>query len=355
MIEMHLRAADLAETTFTISPMQETVFSLWVWRRPGRQPMHLPWRSAELAAWRQLDTDVLEALVAPTMWLPDFLTPRGSELHAAFDDELAAVGATPPRRVAADIRRTYGDATPPPVLLGRPSQVLRRITGAIADYWQACLQPYWPRIRAVLEADVVYRSRQLAASGAAGLFGTLDARVRWNDGILTVDRKIAERSYLEVAGRGVRLSPSLFCRGAVTYIDLDEPPWIVYPGAWAGDGLGEAESARPPRGGRVARAPPRRPAHPARRAHDDHRAGTTDRGHAVGRQPAPAGAPRRRVGQPRTVGSFSAVPAQRTRRPALRPELAARPAGTRRTDPPHGAVARAGCGLPWFADPGRDT
>ncbi|HET6876511.1 MAG TPA: metalloregulator ArsR/SmtB family transcription factor [Jatrophihabitans sp.] len=229
MIEMHLRAADLAETTFTISPMQETVFSLWVWRRPGRQPMHLPWRSAQLAAWRELDTETLDALVAPTMWVPDFLTPRGSELLADFDDELAAVRATPPRRVRADILRTYGDATPPQVLRGKPSQVLERITAALADYWQACLHPFWPRIRAVLEADVVHGSRQLAASGAAGLFGALDARVRWDDGILTVDRKIAERRYLEVAGRGVRLSPSLFCRGAVTYIDLDEPPWIVYP------------------------------------------------------------------------------------------------------------------------------
>ncbi len=46
MITMHLRAADLAETSFAISPMQETVFSLWVWRRPERQPFHLPWRHA---------------------------------------------------------------------------------------------------------------------------------------------------------------------------------------------------------------------------------------------------------------------------------------------------------------------
>jgi DNA-binding transcriptional ArsR family regulator len=230
MIEMHLRAADLAETNFAISPIQETVFSLWVWRRPGRQPIHLPWRTSQLATWRSLDTEILDALVAPrTMYLPDFLTPRADDLMADFEAELERVRATRPQRVRADISRTYGDTQPPAVLLGRPSAVLRRITDALAEYWAACLRPSWPRIRAVFEADIVYRSRQLAVNGAAGLFHELDARVGWHDGLLRIDRFPGELRRVEVGGRGLRLSPSLFCRGAVTYLDLDEPPWLVYP------------------------------------------------------------------------------------------------------------------------------
>jgi DNA-binding transcriptional ArsR family regulator len=34
---------------------------------------------------------------------------------------------------------------------------------------------------------------------------------------------------VEVGGRGLRLVPSLFCRGAVTYIDPREEPVITYP------------------------------------------------------------------------------------------------------------------------------
>jgi hypothetical protein len=65
MIEMRLRVADLAETSFAVSPLQEAVFSLWVWRAPGRQAFHLPWRRASAAAWRECDVEVLDALVSP--------------------------------------------------------------------------------------------------------------------------------------------------------------------------------------------------------------------------------------------------------------------------------------------------
>jgi DNA-binding transcriptional ArsR family regulator len=229
MIEMHLRAADLAETTFAVSPMQETIFSLWVWRRPGRQPIHLPWRTSQLATWRGLDTEILNALVAPNLYLPDFLTPRADDIAVSFEAELDRVRGTPPRRVRAGITRAYGDHPVPQVLLGRPSAVLRRITDALAEYWTACLAPSWPRIRAVFEADIVHRSRQLAINGAAGLFSELDARVGWDDGVLRIDRMPGELLRVEVDGRGLRLSPSLFCRGAVTYLDLDEPPALVYP------------------------------------------------------------------------------------------------------------------------------
>jgi DNA-binding transcriptional ArsR family regulator len=228
MIEMHLRAADLAETSFAISPLQEAVFSLWVRRSPERQAFHLPWRTATSAAWRELDTEMLEAVVSPRRWVPDFLTPRPGTPLTEFDAELDVVRGTAPKRVRADITATYAGAPIPDVLTGRPSAVLGRMADALAAYWASCLQPHWLRIRSVLEADIVHRSRQLARGGARELFGDLDALVRWDDGMLYLDRLPGEH-HIEIDGRGLRLSPSLFCRGAVTYIDTSEPPLIVYP------------------------------------------------------------------------------------------------------------------------------
>jgi DNA-binding transcriptional ArsR family regulator len=229
MFEFHLRAADLAETSFAVSPLQETVFSLWVWRSPDRQPFHLPWRTAMLPRWRELDTEMLDAIVAPKRWVPDFLTPRPGSPLTDFATELAGVRTTTPRRVRRDLAAAYQGESLPPVLRSRPSTVLARMADALAGYWAACLQPSWPRIVSVLEADIVYRSRQLAAGGARSLFGDLDARVRWDDGWLYVDLYPDVVRQIEVDGRGMRLMPSLFCRGAVTYIDVDEPPAIVYP------------------------------------------------------------------------------------------------------------------------------
>lgn len=230
MIEMRFQVADLAATTFAVSPLQEAVFSLWVWCAPQRQAFHLPWRAATFERWEQSDTELLEALVAPQRrWIPDFLTPRPRSPLTEFAAELDEVSATPPDRVRADILSAYGDAPLPAVLGGDPAEVLRRIVDALASYWERCLKPSWSRMRAVLEADVVYRSRQLAVGGAQALFADLDRRVRWDGSALLVDRHRGEWHIIEIDGRGLPLVPSLFCRGAVTYISPDEPPLVTYP------------------------------------------------------------------------------------------------------------------------------
>ncbi len=227
MIRMHLRAADLAETWFAISPLGEAAFSLWVHRRPERQPQHLRWRQSIRAAYLELDTDVLDALVAvPHGWLPDFITPRPVSPVVSVDEELDALRATDGRRARRDIEAAYDGVPIPSVLTGRG--VVARVADAIEAYWHACLAPTWPRLRAVLEADVVYRSRQLALRGAAGLFGELDRLVSWDDGYLYVDRGDG-LVQIEIDGRGLPLVPSAFARKAITNVRADLPPVICYP------------------------------------------------------------------------------------------------------------------------------
>jgi hypothetical protein len=230
MITMHLRAADLAETSFSISPIKETVFSLWVWRHPSRQPFHRPWRRAMLPRWRTADLEVLEALIAPgSGWVPDFITPRPPGPTAEIAAELAVVAATPWRKVRSDLDTAYGEDKLPPALQGRPTAVRERIVTALAGYYRLCIEPHWPRMRAVLEADIAYRGRRLADAGARGLFGDLDGRVRWEDGYLHLDQLPNVDYRVEIDGRGLPLVPSLFVRGAISYISAAEPPMIVYP------------------------------------------------------------------------------------------------------------------------------
>jgi hypothetical protein len=46
MITYRLGVDDLAATRFAISPLQETVCSLWAVAEPGRAAIHLPWLRA---------------------------------------------------------------------------------------------------------------------------------------------------------------------------------------------------------------------------------------------------------------------------------------------------------------------
>ena len=46
-------------------------------------------------------------------------------------------------------------------------------------YWEVALEPHWPRVRALLEADLLYRSRRLTEGGPTALFADLDPAIHW--------------------------------------------------------------------------------------------------------------------------------------------------------------------------------
>ena len=110
-----------------------------------------------------------------------------------------------------------------------PRTLVERTADALEAYWEAVIAPLWPRIRAILEGDVVYRSLQLARGGAEALFADLEPRVSWADGVLYVDAKPGVHEVVDVAGRGLPLMPTIFATNAVTLVSHDQPPVIAYP------------------------------------------------------------------------------------------------------------------------------
>ncbi|MFC5182054.1 ArsR/SmtB family transcription factor [Actinomadura harenae] len=239
MYEFRLGVQDLAEMSFGMSPLFELVFSLRPRVFPAQTPEHQSWVRETAAAYARLDTEALNAVFAPHGWLPDFMTPRPDGIVTDLAADLALLRATPPdvvrRDIAAayrhDVDAAYREVPIPRVLTGDPASVLDRICTAIEAYWDACLEPYWARMRAVLEADLAHRARRLALGGAAALFAELDDRVTWEDGSVRVviPSDVVRKVAVDVAGRGFVLAPCLFLRGAITMTDKDGPPLIAYP------------------------------------------------------------------------------------------------------------------------------
>ncbi|MGA8116599.1 MAG: winged helix-turn-helix domain-containing protein [Actinocatenispora sp.] len=233
MLELRLSVTDLAETWFAYSPLREAVFSIRVWVLPNLYAARLPWQHLVASHLDPEDIELLRALVSPRRWLPDFLTPRPPTPAPRFPDELAALRAFPPERVVPDVLAAYGPSPLPPTLarsVDDPAELAERIARVLDRYWQRCVLPWWPRMRAILEADITYRGRQLATGGAQALFADLDDRLSWAAGVLTVRQKSRpEHSVVAVDGRGLPLMPSLFARGAMTVIDPAVPPTISYP------------------------------------------------------------------------------------------------------------------------------
>jgi DNA-binding transcriptional ArsR family regulator len=235
MITFELGVEDLADTRFALSPLHETVISLRVLREPGLYALHLPWRRAVLGQLAEIETALLTALEGQDRALPDFLTPRPPSFAPAFEDELAAVRRTPARLVQRDLLAAHAPGPVPDALraaVAGDDEAVCELRDAICDvlqrYWELAIQPAWPRMRLVLEADMTYRARQLAAGGARLLFADMHANLHWRDGVLHIDQMIG-RHRVAAAGRGLLLVPSVFAHKPAPPVSAEEAPLVAYP------------------------------------------------------------------------------------------------------------------------------
>jgi len=72
--------------------------------------------------------------------------------------------------VRRDLHAAYDGRCLPRALGEDADQLLGEIADALERYWNACLAPHWARMRALLQADIRHRTRQLALVGRPGTF-----------------------------------------------------------------------------------------------------------------------------------------------------------------------------------------
>jgi hypothetical protein len=236
MIRMRFGAGALAHVRFAISPLIETMRSVQVLADPGGQALHLPWVVQTRERIGNLDLAVLRALQPADTYTPDFVQPPPSGPLTEIEDELAVIAATPPAQIGAEVERAYrGQPLPPALAPFREDPATARLELAelLRAYWERALAPHWPRVRGLLEGDVLYRARQMADGGAGRLLADIDPTVGWADGELTIDKR-AEAT-LDLEDRGLLFVPSVFVWPAV--IAITAPPWqptIIYPARGVG-------------------------------------------------------------------------------------------------------------------------
>ncbi|GAA2098310.1 DUF5937 family protein [Streptomyces albiaxialis] len=211
------------------------MLSLRVLRDPGLSALHLPWRRSVLPGLGTLDTGLLTALIGGRHTLPDFLTPRPTSFAPTFEEELAAVRRTPPGLIRRDLIAAHAPDPPPEALrdvtAADDAPVIRlgaTLCTLLERYWKLALEPVWPKMRLVLEADMTYRARQLAMGGARRLFSDMHPNLRWHEGVLHIDG--VPGTYRTVAsGRGLLLIPSVFAHRPAPPLSPDDAPVLAYP------------------------------------------------------------------------------------------------------------------------------
>jgi DNA-binding transcriptional ArsR family regulator len=231
VIEWRLLAEDVARIRFAFSPLLELAYSMWALRVPAEHSLHLPWVRATRPLVAELDLTEVFAIAPVHGFIADFISPAPTEPLPDIAAELAAVRRTEPQRVIADIADVPNVPRQVATRIRKdPEAALVRIADTLEAYWELALAPHWPRIQRLLEADVLWRSQQLATGGLYALFEDLHETVT-----LDGDRLYAADPFDysgELSGSGLTLVPQAMgwprVRKMTGRVDR-YPPMIAYP------------------------------------------------------------------------------------------------------------------------------
>ncbi|MFF6807160.1 DUF5937 family protein [Streptomyces sp. NPDC012616] len=231
---LHFGEEDFLRCRFAVSPLWETQEAARTLKRPDRHGYHTPWLRRIRTAAGSLDLTGLWLVMPRRGHSPDWLCPPPLGPAAGFEEEIAAVRAADPRAAREDTARSLADT--PGALdsprgrawLADPERMIRELADVLEEIWRTLLAPDWPRLRALLEADVVFHSRRLAEVGLGGLLPEINRRCGWRAGTLTVASNGEHERHL--GGQGLVLMPSVFSWPDV--VSGFDPPWqptLVYP------------------------------------------------------------------------------------------------------------------------------
>ena len=202
---------------------------------PSRFAIHLPWLCEARELTRDLNLAPLHVLTRPKGYIPDFMTPPPVTPLPDFADELRVLLATDAQTVRREVSRTYEDqpnlSEAAQAFLEDPHGSLERLVVCLHEFWTLTLEPHWPRLRAMLENDILIRARSLALGGADELFRDLNPLIRYADGILRLDKSLCyeENSTIDLGGRGLLLMPSAFVWPKLnTILDAPWQPTLAY-------------------------------------------------------------------------------------------------------------------------------
>ena len=204
-----------------------------LFRAPSTAALHLPWLDEVRGELADLDLLPLLSLLPPDGYIVDFITPPPGSPLMRIEDEVEIIRRTPARQVRKEIeifKRQHGNRLPAAVepLLRHPQREVGRLADTMAEYWERAVAPQWPRILALLSADLRHRATRLTEEGPAGLFDGLHRSISFEGEWLHIDQ--AWQGTVELRGEGLLLVPTVFSWERPSVISVE--PWqptLIYP------------------------------------------------------------------------------------------------------------------------------
>jgi DNA-binding transcriptional ArsR family regulator len=206
MLRLLLEPADRGRIIFDIAWHAETIGSLQSLRRPAPGAFLDRWRQVARRRVRGPATALLDVVPADGL-VPDFLTPEN-------------LSALPTDRVVDLLR----DGVCPPEDDGTG---LLALADALTAYHRSCIAPSMTTVGVLLHAELAHRAHLILTDGIDAALATLGPGIRWNPPVLEVQSPAD--GDLRLAGRGLRLVPSVFWSRPGVLIPERGWPTVTYP------------------------------------------------------------------------------------------------------------------------------
>jgi DNA-binding transcriptional ArsR family regulator len=232
---------DLNQFRLAFSPLIELSISYSMYKNGKFHGLYREWVAEVNNALHDIHYPMLDALVGDGKYIPDFLTPTPVYVETDIEVGFAEIANTPPHLVQEHIQALidkYGMNEIRHYALVNPQAALEQVIVEMRDYWQRTMAHHWTRLLAVLENDVLYRSRFLAVQGAKSMFESIGHGVIYEPNQLTITYPLVPNKPsvgFSLQERGVQVVPSVFA-GNKTYHQYDEhwEQMLIYPARGAG-------------------------------------------------------------------------------------------------------------------------
>jgi DNA-binding transcriptional ArsR family regulator len=241
---VHFTEDDVVRIRFSRvpAPLVETVLGLAELRGGGQRAgvALSQWSSQARRAFPATARPLLDLIPVRGYW-PEFLDPVVADL----DEGLDIVSATPRQELRTQLAAVWRHAAQPPswvrALAEGDVEALKTLQRALRDFYTACVAPHWAMIVGTFRKDVAERISVLAATGLAGVFGTLHEDLAWYHHSLKRSSRSLERAGTAgefwLDGQGVQLLPSALWSGPPLF-SLGPPEsggsTVIYPARPAG-------------------------------------------------------------------------------------------------------------------------
>jgi DNA-binding transcriptional ArsR family regulator len=251
IVVLNISEEDLAQLRFGYRPLIEIPLSFRVFINPKLHGPYAPWIDEVNGTLHDVTLPYLDALVPPTCYIPDFLTPAPTSTPYHIEIDLQRLLSLPDeviQRDVMDLIRSDGETEMRRFFLSNPHEAIAGLVDDLRTYWRRALERHWSRITSIQDSDIAYHARVLALNGCEALLNHLHPTITYHHGhLMMAPLYIRQPEIGDSIGTnrvGLQLTPSVFggC-GRAYHVKHNGPTMLTYR-AW-GSSLWYREPALP--------------------------------------------------------------------------------------------------------------